>query len=457
MKNKKKNTLLIVKLALIFCLILGCNKEGKPAEVKKGGTNPKHPPLVSLVSPTYPDSGQVREYVGTVESRNQISLAPQITGELVQVYASVGDTVTRGQTLAVVIDPEAEARLNQAKATVAVAQAAVQSAVANASAASEVMQGRQQAVIQADASIAVAKATIAKAKSDLTLAKATLERTKELAARDLIAEQQLDEAQADATSTAADLELGEAKLSSALSEKKQAELGVTAAREQLKAAQAQIASAEANVQSLAEAAKAVAVRNDLSSIRSPINGTVVSRSLDPGAYVSPGNQSTIMVIADTKNLRVAFDLSEADIGLVQPGQEVSLSFDSLPDRLQSGEIIGVAGGLDTASRTIRVEVKLPLTSSNKIRPGMLARIKIAAHAQGLLQIPLPALISDGEEKFVYVLTPDNTVQRKEIKLSGLKGDSALVASGLSKDDKIVVQGVDLVREGSKVEVTATKS
>lgn len=441
----------------LFALLSGCQSgEGEGKAPPRDGAG-KSPPLVAVATPIRPDTGQVREYVGTVESRNQVSLVPQIAGQLLEVNASVGDRVRRGQVLAVVEDPELDARLSQAQASVAVAQAAVQTAMANARAAGESVRSRQQAVQQADAAIAESEAAIAKARSDLQLAETTLGRTRQLEERQLIASQELDQAVADAASAAADLSLAQARLSSARSEKREAQLNVAAAREEQQAAEAQISSAQAQAEALIQAARAVAVRSDLSRLRSPIDGTVVSRQLDPGAYVSPGNQSVIMVLANTSDLRVAFDLSEADMGLVQPGQSVTVKFDALPEQPQTGVVAGLAGGLDPASRTVRVEVKLP-TESGKIRPGMLGRLIVAgAGAENLLAIPLPAVVSDKGEKYVFIMDEENKIQKRVVQVASFKGDTALIATGLQARDQVVVQGVNLVREGQEARTEEDKS
>jgi RND family efflux transporter MFP subunit len=447
--SSKRELLLIQAAGLCMAALLHGCQGGDKAEARSQGRGPKGPPLVAVAQPITPESGQVREYMGTVESQNQVSLVPQIAGQLVKVNASVGDRVARGQILAVVVDPENDARVAQAQATVSVAQGAVQSASASARAAAETVRSRQQAVKQAGAAIAEAEAAIAKARSDLKLAETTLGRTRQLAERQLIAGQELDQAVADEATAQADLDLAQARLRSAESEKKQAQLDVEAAREQQKAALAQVASAQAQVESLAQAARAINVRSDLSNIRSPISGTVVSRSLDPGAYVSAGNQSVIMVIADTKDLRVAFDISEGDLRLVRTGEQVLIRFDAFPDRPEKGIISGLAGGLDTASRTARVEVDLPQASAG-VKPGMLGRLSIGADADGMLAVPLPAVISDQGQKFVYVMDANRKVARRRVELASLKGDQALIRQGLTVQDKIVVQGVDLVRDGSTV-------
>ena len=444
-------------VGLGLCLLLagcqGAGGEDKP----RGGGEAKAAPLVAVAQPVKPQASQIREYMGTVESRNQVSLVPQVTGQLMEVHASVGDRVSRGQVLAVVEDPEIDARMSQAQASVSVAQAAVQTAMANSRAAEETVRSRQQAVQQADASIAVSQAAIAKAKSDLKLAETTLGRTKELESRELIASQELDQAVADAAAATADLSLAQAQLDSARSRKKEAELDVAAAREQQKAAQAQISSAQAQAESLSQAARAIAVRSDLSRLRSPIDGTVVSRQLDPGAYVSPGAQSVIMVLANPDDLRVAFELSEADMGLVQAGQKVQVRLDAMPDQPQEGVVAGLAGGLDTASRTVRVEVKLP-NDSGKIRPGMLGRLTVAGSAtEGLLAIPLPAVVSDKGEKYVFVMGADKKVRRQAVQVASLQGDTALVRTGLEPKDQVIVQGVNLVRDGQEVRTEGEKT
>lgn len=454
--SKSGKLILVLIVVVLVSISAGCQSRDEGGQISRpSATLPKSKsvPLVSVVHPLQPDQGQMREYVGTVESRNQVALVPQVAGQLQEVNVSVGDRVTRGQVLAVVVDPENDAQLGQARATVAVAQSAVQNANANARAAEETINVRMQAVLQADATIAEAHASIAKAQSDVKLAQTTLMRTQELARRELIAQQDLDKAIASDSAATADLALAKARLRSAESAKRQAQMNVATARQQQRAAQAQIGSAEAQAQSLQEAARAVAVRTGLSQVRSPIDGVVVSRSLDPGAYVSPGSQSTILVIAKPDDLRVAFDLSELDMNLVHPGQTVSIRFDALPGKPQAGIVQGLAGGLDTASRTLRVEVSLP-SQAGKIRPGMIGRLMVGQSSEGLLSIPLSAILSDKGEKFVYTLDKEKKIEKKTIHITVLKGDTALIRDGLERSDRVVIQGLNLVKEGQPVRLEA---
>lgn len=434
-------------LTLCF-LVQACQSQATQDPKKKAE---RQAPLVEISSPVRPQGGgQRREYVGTVESRNQVSLVPQVSGQLLEVNASVGDKVRRGQVLAVVDDPQVGAQLSQAQATVSVAQGAVQTAMANARAAQETVRSRQQSVLQADAAIAESEAEVVKARSDLQLAQTTLGRTRELKERELIADQQFDQAEANERSAVADVALAEARLRSARSRKEEAKLEVSAAQEQVSAANSQTISAQAQAESLAQAARSVAVRSDLTRLRSPIDGTVVSRNLDPGAYVSPGASSVILVLANTESLRVAFELGESDLGLVEPGQKVQVNLDALPGQIQEGVVSGLAGGLDPATRTVRVEVGLP-NPDPRVRPGMLGRLVInSSGGQSLLAIPLPAVLTEGNDKYVFILGNDDKVKRQSVKIEALQGDTALVSSGLSGGDRVVTQGVNLVKEGQEV-------
>ena len=106
---------------------------------------------------------------------------------------------------------------------------------------------------------------------------------------------------------------------------------------------------------------------------------------------------------------------------------------------------------------MRVEVKLP-AESGKIRPGMLGRLIVAGEgSENLLAIPLPAVISDKGKKFVFVMDAKNKVERRLVEVGSLQGDTALISSGLKLEDKVVVQGVNLVREGQEVRTEGEKS
>lgn len=433
----------VLALVILALLCSGCRGEG-------GQERRARVAVVGVAHPAEATPSQSHEYTGTVESLNQVAVVPQVAGQLESVEVSVGESVERGQLLAVVDDSQLEAQVNQARATAAAGQASVQTALANLAAQRDQTRTQQQAVAQAEAQLIEVAAAVEKAEVQQKLALTNLKRIEEVAAKDLIAIQVVDEARAQAESALADVKAARAQQTAAQGQLKQAHSRVKTASQQEKAAEAQVSTARAQVDSLLSALQAVEVRRDYTRVISPIDGVVVARRLDPGAYVSPGSSSAVLEIAGLEQLRVAFALSEADLSLVKAGQEVTISFDALPNLSQAGIVGGLAGGLDPSTRTMRVEVRLTHVDP-RLRPGMLARLKVKGQTRQGLTIPIQAVQKEGGKFSVFVVQADQNVARRTIEVDGMEGDVALVKSGLSKDDTVVVRGTDQVQEGKPVE------
>ncbi|MBX3167013.1 MAG: efflux RND transporter periplasmic adaptor subunit [Candidatus Eremiobacteraeota bacterium] len=428
----------------IGLLLVGCGVGPRPEKKKEARV-----PVVAVAFPKLQKRGESREYTGTVESLTQVAVVPQVAGQLEAVYVSVGDPVHRDQLLATVDDSQLEAQVQQAQAQASAAQAGTMSALANLAAARDQTRQLQQAVDQARSQVLQAEAQLAKAQTQTNLARRNLERVREVAAQDLIARQVVDQTEAAFESAQADERSSRAQLNSTHRQLDQARLRASGSLEQEQSAQAQVASAQAQAQSLQSALRAVEVRRNYCKVRSPIDGVVIARSLDPGAYVTPGGSTSVVLVASLKQLRVAFQLSEADLQLIRAGQKVKISLDALAGVPQKGEVQRLSGGLDPTTRTLRVEVKL-IQPDERLRPGMLARLRVQGTASEALTLPIQGVVTKGDKQFAYVVGEDNVISRRALQIGSLEGDIAVIDGGLTVKDKVVVRGVDLVQEGKPV-------
>jgi RND family efflux transporter MFP subunit len=204
----------------------------------------------------------VREVLttGTIEPAGEVEAGTQVSGTVQSLYADFNSQVKAGQIVAQ-LDPSVyDTQLAQARAALIQAEA-----------------DAQRARIEAD---------------DLD-AKAA--RARELAARDLVTQAQLDEAVLAA---------------------KEASAEVVAARAAARAANAMLAQARIN--------------RDHTTIRSPIDGIVVSRNVEVGQTLAASLESPILFrIADLRRMRLLADISEAEVGGVQPGTPVTFEIESL--------------------------------------------------------------------------------------------------------------------------------
>ena len=427
----------------LWCAACGFSK---PPEKPK---STPAPPTVGTTRPKVQDLSQERDYTGTVESLNQVAVVPQMAGQLQSVTVSVGDAVRRGQLLGSIDDSQIQAQVAQARATLAAAQAGIQAATANLAAARDQVMVADQAVAQAEAVVLQAEAAVAKAETTVELTESNLARIRAVAAKDLVAQQIVDETAAEAKRSRADLRAARGQHKASLGALKQARLRTQASRDQMRAAQAQLATAESQATSQAAALKATEVRQQQTHMYSPIDGVVVSRPLDPGAYVSPSNAVPVLVLASLRNLRVGFQVSEADLALVRLGQKLDVTYDALPNVRDRGQVQRLAGGLNPSTRTMRVELKLERPHPG-LRPGMLAKLRLHGPSRKVMTVPVEGVLSDGARQFAWVVGEDGVAKRQTVKLDRVAGELAILSSGLTEKDQIVVDGIDQVQEGKPV-------
>ncbi len=132
-----------------------------------------------------------------------------------------------------------------------------------------------------------------------------------------------------------------------------------------------------------------------SVIRSPINGVVLSRSVEPGQTVAASLQAPVLftLAEDLAQMELNVDVDEADVGLVQEGQEATFVVDAYPDRRFKAQITRVSYGSDTTDGVVTYETLLKLDNKDlSLRPGMTATADIIVQRVGnAILIPNAAL------------------------------------------------------------------
>lgn len=217
---------------------------------------------------------------------------------------------------------------------------------------SRVEQSRAQ-VSAADASVRLAKATAAQAK-------AALARAKEMAEKGLISSKELEAAQADA---------------------ERSEASVASSQAQAHLSRASLRDAETSL--------------SWTSIKSPMDGVVLARLVEPGQTVAASLQSPVLftLASDLTQLLLYVDVDEADIGKLREGQEATFTVGAWPSRKFSSKVVSVRN-LPTAGQTV-VTYQAVLSVDNKdllLRPGMTATANIViSDRKDVLVVPDAAL------------------------------------------------------------------
>jgi HlyD family secretion protein len=297
------------------------------------------------------DSNAPREIIsvsGRIES-DDAAVAAKTSGRIREITVREGDQVKAGQVIATLDDEQVKARVDQAQSNVAQAEARLSRArheVAVLQAQLEqsrlgVNQARVDAegrVGQAQAQVAAAEASLARAEADYKQARADAERFTALAEQGDAPAREGEQARAAADAHKAVVQAARKQVEAArgayLATKASLDnpairaAQATAIEQQIRQAQADIQSAEAEAaRARAQLQEALANRNDL-QIVAPFDGTVATRSAEPGEVVSPGK--TIMTIVNLGHVYLRAFIPEGEIGRVRAGQTARVYLDSNP-------------------------------------------------------------------------------------------------------------------------------
>lgn len=374
------------------------------------------------------------QLTASITSLTSSVIFPKTSGYLQAVTVRPGDDVRAGQVLALIDHAQLDAQVAQAQATLVAAQNAVQTAEAQRAAT------RAQRV-NAQAALTSAHAAVVKAQAQLADMQATYNRTADLAKQGAVSQQSLDDSRAAVVSAEAELNASRAQVG-------QAEAQVDAARQQEVAAASQIKTSEAQAATQAAALDNARVQLQYATIVAPFAGVVVSRQLDPGAYVTPGTSTSIMTIADLDHLDVILNVGEPDLPMIHKGDPVQITVDAYPGRVFSGVVSRMAGGVDPATRTVQVEVDIP-NPGHLLRPGMYATVLLTAGTRESLVVPLTAVQTLGGQHYVW-LVDDGRVSQQNVTVGQTTGEVVEITGGLDVSQTIVIRGTDLVRQGQQV-------
>ncbi len=426
-------------VVLVAGLVVSRGAPSKTAQAPsgKGQAQTRQAPTVAVGHAKHVQLPRVLQLTAGINSLTQAVVLPRTSGYLQVVTVRAGDPVRAGQVVAIVDHAQLDAQVAQAQASLASAETAVQTAEAQVAAA------RAQR-LNAQAQLVNARAGLAKAKAQLVNAQATYARTQTLAQQGAISQQALDDAKAQVISAQAGVDSAQAQIA-------QAEAQVDVARQQEAVAASQVRTQQAQVANQAAALENTRLGLQNATIVAPFSGVVVSRSLDPGAYVTPGTLTPILTIADPDHLDVLVHISEVDLPQVHRGDRAQIHVDAYPDRTFQGLVSRIAGGLDPITRTVQVQIDVPNTS-HALRPGMYATVQLAVGSQPALVVPLSALVTVGGQHFVWVVT-DGKVSQQPVTVGRATGEVVEITNGLTEQEIIVVRGTDLVRDGQSVRGT----
>jgi membrane fusion protein (multidrug efflux system) len=201
-------------------------------------------------------------------------------------------------------------------------------------------------------------------------------------------------------------------------------------------------------------ARLAAIESRLSDrlIKAPFAGVVGLRDLSVGALVQPGD--LITTLDDDRVMKLEFPLSATYLEVLHPGLEVIATSRAFAGRNFTGSVKSVDSRIDPVTRSIRVRALLP-NPEFLLKPGMLMYVELLKNPRKALVIPEESLQPLGEQQFVFVVTDDSTVEKREIRIGGRRPGLVEVLEGLEAGEQVVTHGHMQIRPGAAVTITAT--
>ncbi|HKQ40321.1 MAG TPA: efflux RND transporter periplasmic adaptor subunit [Verrucomicrobiae bacterium] len=188
-------------------------------------------------------------------------------------------------------------------------------------------------------------------------------------------------------------------------------------------------------------AKVPTKTGDNTEILAPMSGTVVSRFVYEGQYVSEGEK--LFEIADFSKMWFMFDAYERDLAWIRQGQEVEVVTPAAPDKVFHSTISFIDPNLNDMSRSTKVRVELdnPLVGDrHELYHRVYAEGRVKIEQPEALLIPRTAVLNGGGKPIVYVDAGSGRYEPRELKL-GREGDEFWeVLEGVTGGEKVVING-----------------
>ncbi|HUA83134.1 MAG TPA: MdtA/MuxA family multidrug efflux RND transporter periplasmic adaptor subunit [Bryobacteraceae bacterium] len=193
-------------------------------------------------------------------------------------------------------------------------------------------------------------------------------------------------------------------------------------------------------------------------ITSPITGRIGLRIVDPGNVVHAADTTGLVVITQLQPIAVIFNIAEDSLPQVTKkiaaGEKLPVyAYDrGLKTRLATGTLATIDNQIDQTTGTVRFKAIFQ-NEDLSLFPNQFVNARLLIDTQhGMTIIPTAAIQRSPDSTFVYVVKSDNTVEVRNIKQGVTEGDQAAIDEGLQPGDKVVIDGIDKLQQGSKVTV-----
>src|SRR5271169_6550416 len=190
-------------------------------------------------------------------------------------------------------------------------------------------------------------------------------------------------------------------------------------------------------------------------IKSPIDGRIGLRQVDPGNYVTAAGGTAMVVITQLHPIAVIFTLPEDQLQTVrehmrQGALEVDAYSRDDQTKLATGKLLTIDNQIDQTTGTAKLKSIFD-NPDNSLWPNEFVNARLLLETRkNAVTVPASAVQRGPEGSFTYVVDSNNTVQMRPVQLALTQGATVVIASGLQSGERVVTDGQEKLQAGSRV-------
>jgi multidrug efflux system membrane fusion protein len=192
-------------------------------------------------------------------------------------------------------------------------------------------------------------------------------------------------------------------------------------------------------------------------ITAPIGGRLGLRQVDPGNIVRSGDANGIVVITQQQPVGVIFTIPQDQLPAVlrrlESGARIPTEAWDREGRakLATGVLLTVDNQIDTTTGTVKLKAQFP-NDDNRLFPNQFVNVRMQLETRTAVTVPAAAIQRGARGIFVYVVKDDMSVTMRTVKPGPSEAETTAIESGLQAGERVVIDGVDRLREGAKVQI-----
>ncbi len=233
------------------------------------------------------------------------------------------------------------------------------------------------------------------------------------------------------------------------------------ARQQVDTQQATVRQLEGTVKADQASVDSARLQVTYTKVLAPISGRVGLKQADIGNVVQTGDTNGIVSITQTRPIALTFAVPSALLPRITAGLKggTPMSVEAWSrdgkTRLATGKLATADNAIDLSTDTIKLKALFP-NEDDALFPNQSVSVKLQLQTeQNRLAVPAAAVLRGAQGFYVYVVNADNTVNTRVVQTGAVDGDWMAVDGKIEPGERVVIDGVDRLREGAKVEVIAT--